>query len=66
MDRIHTERNLGPVFTAIDIAVFALSTFCVLVRVLTRSFITRNPGWDDATIILAQVNLSVVNYRSHV
>lgn len=60
MDRISTEQNLGPVFTAVDIVVFSLSTLFVLLRLGTRFFITRNPGWDDATIVLAQVSGVVV------
>lgn len=56
MDRIQTEQNLGPVFITVDIVVFALSTVFVLLRLGTRFFITRNPGWDDATILLAQVS----------
>ncbi|KAL8790917.1 MAG: hypothetical protein Q9213_000342 [Squamulea squamosa] len=59
MDRIHSERNLGPVFLAVDIVVFALSTTTALLRLGTRAFITRNPGWDDATIILAQAITAV-------
>lgn len=60
MDHISTEQNLGPVFTAVDIVVFSLSTLFVLLRLGTRFFITRNPGWDDATIVLAQVSGVVV------
>lgn len=60
MDRISTEQNLGPVVTAVDIVVFSLSTLFVLLRLGTRFFITRNPGWDDATIVLAQVSGVVV------
>ncbi|KAI4253705.1 MAG: hypothetical protein L6R42_007481 [Xanthoria sp. 1 TBL-2021] len=59
MDRIQTDQNLGPVFTAVDVVVFALSTTFVLLRLGTRFLITRNPGWDDATILLAQAITAV-------
>ncbi|KAL8998623.1 MAG: hypothetical protein Q9169_002374 [Polycauliona sp. 2 TL-2023] len=59
MDRIHSDKNLGPLFTAVDIVVFFLSTTFVLLRLGTRFFITRNPGWDDATILLAQAITAV-------
>ena len=55
MDYPGPDRNLGPVFLAVDIVVFALSTTTVLLRLGTRTWITRNLGWDDATIALAQV-----------
>lgn len=64
MDRIQTDQNLGPVFTAVDVVVFALSTTFVLLRLGTRFFITRNPGWDDATILLAQVSRAFLSQSS--
>ena len=47
--------NLGTVFLVIDIVVFTLSSITVLLRLGTRVWITRNFGWDDATITFAQV-----------
>ncbi|KAL8677442.1 MAG: hypothetical protein Q9186_006128 [Xanthomendoza sp. 1 TL-2023] len=54
MDDPGIQKNLGPVFSAVDIVAFTLSTALVILRLGTRVFITRNPGWDDATILLAQ------------
>ena len=56
---LHTtasHRNLGPVFLGIDWALFSLSTIMVLLRLYTRLWITRNFGWDDATIALTQAS----------
>ena len=55
---LHTEassENLGPAFLGVDWAVFSLSTIVVVLRLYTRTWITRNFGWDDATIALTQV-----------
>ena len=51
------DTNQGPVIQGIDAALFGLSTSLVLLRLGTRTWITRNFGWDDATIALAQVRL---------
>ncbi|KAG7005730.1 hypothetical protein G7Y79_00018g045370 [Physcia stellaris] len=53
------DRNLGIVFTAVDIVVFTLSSITVLLRLGTRVWITRNFGLDDATIALAQAITAV-------
>ena len=55
MRPIPSGKNLGPVFEAVDAVAFGLSTLLVILRLGTRLFITRNPGWDDATIAFAQV-----------
>ena len=47
--------NLGPVVIALNCVVFALSTVVVLLRLFTRICLTRNLGWDDATMALTQV-----------
>ena len=49
------DRNLGPAVNAVDGTLFTLSTVIVALRLFTRLRITRNFGWDDATITLAQV-----------
>lgn len=46
--------NLGPVFLGLDWAVFSLSTIIVVLRLYTRLCVTRNLGFDDATIALTQ------------
>ena len=51
----HGDRNLGPVLLGVNWAVFGPSTVIVGLRVVTRLWITHNFGWDDATILLAQV-----------
>lgn len=48
--------NQGPVILILDWVLFCMSTIFVLLRLGTRTWITRNFGWDDATIALAQVN----------
>ena len=46
--------NLGPVFLGLDWAAFSLSTIIVALRLYTKLCITRNFGFDDATIALTQ------------
>lgn len=53
-----SKANLGPIILNVDWVLFTLSTTIVILRLGTRVWITRNPGWDDAAIALAQVNLS--------
>ena len=45
--------DLGPVFISVDTVLYAISTAFILARLFTRIWITRNIGWDDATIVLA-------------
>lgn len=49
------DQNRGPVVIAILSLFFGLSTIIVFLRVVTRIWITRNFGWDDATMALTQV-----------
>lgn len=51
------DTNQGPVILGLDWALFSLSTIFVILRLLTRTWITRNFWWDDATIALAQVGI---------
>ena len=57
--------NLGPVFLGVDWALFSLSTIMVLLRLYTRLWITRNFGWDDATIALTQASLLFFPPKKH-
>ena len=58
--------NLGPVFLGVDWALFSLSTIMVLLRLYTRLWITRNFGWDDATIALTQASHLSFSKSMHV
>jgi hypothetical protein len=49
------DQNRGPVVIAVLSLFFGLSTIIVFLRVVTRICITRNFGWDDATMALTQV-----------
>ena len=49
------QENQGNTILAVDIAFFTISTIFVVLRVGTRLGVTRNFGWDDAMIVLAQV-----------
>ena len=51
------DTSQGPVILGLDWALFSLSTIFVLLRLGTRTWITRNLGWDDATIAIAQVRV---------
>lgn len=48
-------RNLGPILIGINWMVFGPATVLVALRLITRKWITHNFGWDDITILLAQV-----------
>ena len=49
-------RDLGGVILAVDWAVFSPSSIMVCLRMITQLFITRNFGWDDGFIAVAQVS----------
>lgn len=49
------DRNRASEILAIDGVIFSISWSMVFLRVCTRMWITRNLGWDDATIVLAAV-----------
>ena len=49
------DQNRGPVVIAVLSLFFGLSTIIVFLRMTTRLYITRNFGWDDATMVLTQV-----------
>ena len=57
--------NLGPVFLGVDWALFSLSTIMVLLRLYTRLWITRNFGWDDATIALTQASHPLLPQKAY-
>ncbi|KAL9012326.1 MAG: hypothetical protein Q9173_002897 [Seirophora scorigena] len=50
-----SDNNLGPLLHGIDSAIFALPTIVVVLRLFTRAWVTRNFGWDDATMLLTQL-----------
>ena len=49
-------RNLGPIVVGVNWMVFGPATILVCLRLGTRTWITRNLGWDDFTILLAHVS----------
>ncbi|KAL9128788.1 MAG: hypothetical protein Q9217_002597 [Psora testacea] len=49
------DRNLGPVLIGVNWAVFGPSWIFVILRLITRIWISHNFGWDDAVMVLAQV-----------
>lgn len=53
-------RNLGPALVGINWGVFAPSWILVALRLVTRIWISHNFGWDDATILFAQVRCAFV------
>ncbi|CAO1602115.1 hypothetical protein XANCAGTX0491_005746 [Xanthoria calcicola] len=53
------DKNRGSIILALDGIIFGTSWTMVLLRLGTRTWITRNLGWDDATIFLAAVTNSV-------
>lgn len=56
-DEVHNGvGNLGPTILAVDWVFWSLSTTIVLLRLGTRTWITRNFGWDDTTIGFALVS----------
>ncbi|KAL8836983.1 MAG: hypothetical protein Q9176_005984 [Flavoplaca citrina] len=53
------DKNRGSIILALDGVIFGISWSMVLLRLGTRSWITRNLGWDDTTIFLAALTNSV-------
>ncbi|KAL8663701.1 MAG: hypothetical protein Q9202_003647 [Teloschistes flavicans] len=53
------DRNRASEILALDGVIFSISWSMVFLRVCTRIWITRNLGWDDATIVLAAITNSV-------
>ena len=49
------DRDRGSEILAVDGVIFGISWSMVLLRIFTRTWITRNVGWDDATIVFAAV-----------
>lgn len=49
------DKNRGSIILALDGIIFGTSWTMVLLRLVTRTWITRNLGWDDATIFFAAV-----------
>ena len=49
------DQSRGPAIIAVLSLFFGLSTIMVFLRTATRIWITRNFGWDDATMALTQV-----------
>lgn len=48
----------------ITIAFLALAWFFIILRVWTRTWIITSFGWDDATMILAGVSITVVRAKT--
>jgi len=44
----------------ITVAVLTIAWFFILLRTWTRTWVISNFGWDDATMILAGVSLSLL------
>lgn len=40
------DQNLGPVIIGVNVVVFTASTVTVILRTVTRIWLTRNFGWD--------------------
>lgn len=45
----------GPVVLGVSAAVLTLSTVFVALRLVSRFFVVRKPGWDDYTMLLAWI-----------
>ena len=57
MEHQDGHQTLAPVFIAVDTTCFTFSTAAVLARLVTRLYIKPGSfGFDDATIVLAQVS----------
>ena len=54
------DHNLGPLILGIAWASTALAAIVVALRLITRGVISRNLGWDDHTIAIGQVGLTVL------
>ena len=51
--------NLGPLVTGIILTLFGITTIFVILRSVTRIFITKDYGWDDAAVIFSWATISV-------
>ncbi|KAI4213383.1 MAG: hypothetical protein LQ351_003883 [Letrouitia transgressa] len=49
------DRNLGPVIIIVNIVVLSLASIVVILRLITRIWLTRNLGWDDLVMALTQI-----------
>ena len=49
-------QSRGGQIIAVDSVIFGISWSMVLLRTVTRIWITRNFGWDDATTLVAAVS----------
>ena len=54
------DQSRGPAVIAVLSLFFGLSTVMVFLRSATRICITRNFGWDDATMALTQVKRNII------
>ena len=52
-----TGDDYGPLLRTLDWTLFGASSIIVSLRMITRVWIIRKPGWDDATMALSQVRL---------
>lgn len=50
------DQNFGLAINALELAVFVPTCVIVVLRILTRTRITYNFGWDDVLIVFAQVS----------
>lgn len=53
----------GPEIVGVLWALCTISWIIVLLRLYVRTFVRRNLGWDDYTIVAALVSTSAVNRR---
>ena len=49
------DRNYGAILTGVNWAVFGPSWIFVILRSISRIWISHNFGWDDAVMVFAQV-----------
>ncbi|KAL8634800.1 MAG: hypothetical protein Q9228_007637 [Teloschistes exilis] len=49
------DRNRASEILVLDGVIFGISWSMVFLRIFTRTWITRNLGWDDATIVVAAI-----------
>lgn len=53
------DENLGPTIITINLVVFIASSLIVILRFFTRLCLTKNFGWDDAVMVLTQVQQTI-------
>ena len=59
LDPVDAQTNLGPVVVAVILALFGITTVFVILREITRIFITKDFGYDDVAVIFSWASISV-------